>query len=491
MTYLQKHNIESISQISYQVIISFYKEDYHRSYKSKDIYNNLIRAMLSYFSFIGKCRIGHTLVLNKLIIHQVICNNDFIPSDYIRNSSKFNLWPKIKLFIDKLKEIGYGNTVIKTTKHTLTLLYIFLDMHDLNFTEEISWSWFNQVKALLKTNWKQSRRTLNQFIYYLKNDLIITALTGDTNIKSSIDLLPFWCQEQLKSFFILKQKEGMTISTLNMYKSSLLRFFTFLINSNIKNFNDITPILLQDFNTQDIHSTIEGKSAYNSRIRNFLIYLNDKKVINKPFLYNALPTLTAPKTKIISVLNEDDIIAINSFHINHNTPIELRDNAILMIGLNLGLRASDIVSLKFSDIDWSKRSINIVQQKTGKNITLPFPIHVGNAIYKYIKTGRPKHKCEYLLINHSAPYGKLHPAVCRKALQRALPHRKSGGFHVLRKTFATNLLRSNSKISLISDALGHKGNSTVNKYLSLDEERIKMCPLSLDDVNIPWNGDDL
>ncbi|MDU0322960.1 tyrosine-type recombinase/integrase [Clostridium butyricum] len=490
MIYLQKHNIESISNINYQILLSFYNEDFHRTSKSKDIYNNLIRAMLSYFASIEKCRLGHTLILNKFIIPKIIYNDNFIDSDYSICNSKINIWPKIKLFVDKLREIGYRGTVIKTSKYTLTLLYIFLDMHNLNFTEEFSWYWFNKVKPLLKTNWKQVRRTITQFIYFMKNNSIITKVTGDVNAKFSIDLLPMWCKQQLMIFLSLKEKEGMVTSTLTMYKSSLLRFFTFIVNNKITDFNDITPMLLQDFNTNDMHSSIEGKSAYNSRIRNFLIYLNDTKVINKPFLHNALPIITAPKTKIISVLNKDDIYAINSFHINHNTPIKLRATAILMIGLNLGLRASDIVSIKFSDIDWTKRSISIIQQKTQKNITLPLPIHVGNAIYKYIKNGRPKQKCQYIFIKHSAPYGKLSPAVCRKALQTALPHKKPGGFHILRKTFATNLLRSNSKVTLISDALGHNSNFTVNKYLSLDEDRMRICALSLNDVNIPLNRGD-
>lgn len=492
MIYLQNHDVTSIYKVNYHTIISFYKEDYHRTYKSKDIYNNLISAMLFYFASVGKCRIGHAIILNKFLIHKIICNIDFLSDsvDGEKNTTKFNLWIKINLFLNRLKEIGYSGTVLKTSKHTLTLLYIFLDMNDFNFTNKITYLWFNEVKPLLKTNWKQARRTLNQFIYFVEHGHVTTEVTGDRDVKSPIDLLPGWCQEQLKYFLILKQKEGMVKSTLDMYLASVVRFCKFITNQGIENFNTITPLLLQQFNAQDIHSTTEGKSAYNSRIRNFIIYLNDQKIIDNCFLYKALPTITAPKSRIVSVLNEEDIATINSFHLNHNSPIELRDNAILMVGLNLGLRASDIVSLKFSDINWTKRFINILQQKTKKDITLPLPVSVGNAIYNYIKNGRPKCKSPYVFITHSAPYGQLATDVCHRALQKALPYKKTCGFHIVRKTFATNLLRSNSKISLISDALGHKTNSTVNKYLSLDEERMQMCPLSLNDVNIPWMGGD-
>ena len=65
---------------------------------------------------------------------------------------------------------------------------------------------------------------------------------------------------------------------------------------------------------------------------------------------------------------------------------------------------------------------------------------------------------------------------------------QKNGFHVLRKTFATNLLRGNTPVTLISDSLGHSTNSTVYHYLSLDEERMRLCPLSMKDTKISLQG---
>lgn len=50
-----------------------------------------------------------------------------------------------------------------------------------------------------------------------------------------------------------------------------------------------------------------------------------------------------------------------------------RDYAIVCIGLTMGFRAIDIVSLRFENIDWKRRSICLTQKKTGKNIALPMP----------------------------------------------------------------------------------------------------------------------
>lgn len=156
----------------------------------------------------------------------------------------------------------------------------------------------------------------------------------------------------------------------------------------------------------------------------------------------------------------------------------------------MGFRASDIVSLRFANIDWTRRSICLTQEKTGKNIILPMPVRTGNILFRYLRDGRPESADIHVFIKHKAPFKGLHRCVCAKALKRFLPQADaySNGFHVLRRTFATNLLRGNTKVELIADSLGHSTDSTVHKYLSLDEERMRQCPISLGIVGISLKG---
>lgn len=89
-------------------------------------------------------------------------------------------------------------------------------------------------------------------------------------------------------------------------------------------------------------------------------------------------------------------------------------------------------------------------------------------------------------IRSKAPYGKLTGKVCTKTLYRILPERKAvkgGGFHVTRRTFATNLLRSHAGIDDVMDALEHRDPTSVMKYLLLDDESRKYG-LSLDNAGI-------
>lgn len=78
-----------------------------------------------------------------------------------------------------------------------------------------------------------------------------------------------------------------------------------------------------------------------------------------------------------------------------------------MTGLRLGLRSSDVVNLKLADINWKNKTIFIIQQKTRASITLPLQNDVGNALYAYIKNGRPCVEPLFEFISHKTPYSKV------------------------------------------------------------------------------------
>lgn len=490
LLYLQEKGVSSIAQLDYDLLFSFHENDYHRSPKSKDVYEDLIRVFLRYHSSKGRCSYGYALALNKMLIPQIVKVD---PTAMVK-SSKGQLysvtWSDIESFLEEMNAVGYGNSVMKYTKHILKLLYIFLDMHRLQLSEDVLWGWFKRIKPLLQSNWKQARRSLSQFWFYIVNGSVPTAFTGDPDYKEAIEQLPEWIKSRLEDYLKLLKREGWKKSTITMQKSSNLRFCQYLHRIGIDSFGEISPELLQEFNKQDIHSTPEGKAAYNCRIRGFLIYLYDQGHISNPFLYKALPSASAPSTRIITVLSDEDVRDIWSVDIAQLLPKALRDYAIVCIGLTMGFRASDIVSIRFQDINWKQHSISLIQQKTGKAISMPMPVQAGNILFRYLRDARPKSSSPYVFIHHETPYSKLDCGVCRRALIRILPGRKAAnkGFHVVRKTFATNLLRGNTQVELISDSLGHSTGSTVHKYLSLDEARMRLCPLSMKETGVSWKG---
>jgi site-specific recombinase XerD len=75
-------------------------------------------------------------------------------------------------------------------------------------------------------------------------------------------------------------------------------------------------------------------------------------------------------------------------------------------------------------------------------------------------------------------------------LEKALADRnvKGSGFHVTRKTFATNMLRNGAYIQEVSDALGHGDLTNVHKYLVFDEDRMARCALKLSERSLTMEG---
>ena len=111
------------------------------------------------------------------------------------------------------------------------------------------------------------------------------------------------------------------------------------------------------------------------------------------------------------------------------------------------------------------------------------PLSVGNAIFKYLKMGSPRGcSSDLLFLSLKTPYRPLTRNICFGTLKRILPDRIVQGseFHVTRKTFSTYKHQSGITPERISSAIGQRTVKSLTPYLSLDDERLSMCPLSPD-----------
>jgi len=200
-------------------------------------------------------------------------------------------------------------------------------------------------------------------------------------------------------------------------------------------------------------------------------------------MFLAIPSESSRRVSIVKTLCEAEIEGIYRYRNSADSAVELRDAAMLLMGLRMGLRASDVTKIRFGDISWGQRTISVQQKKTDAFIKLPMPVEVGNAIYRYIMLGRPESESGFVFINHKVPYDRLHRSVCRGALVRALPG-KSSRFHATRKTFASRMLINNVEVGRIAETLGHLDNSSVMTYLATDGDKMRLCALPLAEIPI-------
>ncbi len=223
-------------------------------------------------------------------------------------------------------------------------------------------------------------------------------------------------------------------------------------------------------------------------LKKFLIFLDNSDYTEQKSLHCAIPRYRVHTEKIITTLTaemETDIMDDEP-----NSLVDLRDKAIALLALHVGLRSCDIRNLKFGDIDWEKGVLTIQQQKTGIDLRLPIDNETQNAIIDYVLNERRSCNLEYIFITAVGPTQKLarrHYRIRYRAKNTEsydkIPH---DGLHIFRRTYASRLLQCGTPLPLISEMLGHIDKSSVQCYLSTDEVKMKRCALSLS--AIPYRG---
>lgn len=491
--------VNSIKDVTYDSIFGLIEMKMYCADETRACILNYTARMICSLAEKGMCSGNYPVLFNSQMYPHIGRMSSFSKENQaaIERSSKESLdFPadefreSIGFFVETIKKHGYVGTTLYLARHALTALYLFLDIHSLGFHPDIMWIWFSEIKPSTGQSWLHWRRVLKSYEEYS----ILGDILPDGKYRyepSSFELLPDWCRQAVGGFLEQKRRESREERTIKGYLYSCTRFCSFLVGRGFESFTALSPEWVKEFACQDEHRTFVGRASRFVIIRGFLRYLEENRYTDTLHLDRCLMAGSAPQEKIVDVLTDGQIRRIDDFRKNHTGPVELRDAAMVLLGLRMGLRASDVLNLRFGDIDWKNREISIVMKKTRAQLTLPMPVDVGNALYSYICDGRPKTGSNIVFVRSRAPYGKLTGKVCTKALYRILPERKcvtGGGFHVARRTFATTLLRNHAGIDDVMDALGHRDPTSVMKYLLLDDDRSRRCGLSLKETGISLKG---
>lgn len=225
-----------------------------------------------------------------------------------------------------------------------------------------------------------------------------------------------------------------------------------------------------------------------SVLRIFFRYLYDEGMIEKDFSRQLAVQTPRKREKIPSFYKKEEILQIEN-GIERATAKGKRNYAIVKLASRLGLRASDIASLEFSNIDWERDRIRLKQKKTGKNIELPLLTDVGNAIIDYIRYGRPQDTRKILFLSHISPHRPLTSSAISSIVSTCITNAgididgRHRGAHSLRHSLAYNMLTGGSKLETISNALGHTSVESTMYYMGIDLAELVRCSLVVPPVD--------
>jgi site-specific recombinase XerD len=160
----------------------------------------------------------------------------------------------------------------------------------------------------------------------------------------------------------------------------------------------------------------------------------------------------------------------------------LKHRAVLMTCYGAGLRISEVVSLKPSDIDASRMLIRVQQGKGAKDRYVPLSPRLLIMLREYWRKLRPAGPWLFPAIK---PYKHISPAtvqqICREAAQLAGIDKRVTA-HTLRHSFATHLLDNGEDIRVIQVLLGHRSIETTARYVRVSPTRIAATASPLDQL---------
>jgi site-specific recombinase XerD len=229
-----------------------------------------------------------------------------------------------------------------------------------------------------------------------------------------------------------------------------------------------------------------GRKVPAVALRAFLRFLVGEGVI-RDGLAAAVPTLRQWQHAHLPLpLTAEQVTAVLATCAKH-TATDLRDRAILLLLVRLGLRASEVVQLQLDDLDWRASSLRLRVGKTRQERVLPLLAEVGTTLTDYLQHGRP-HTTSCQVFLHSAPPHRpfqgasaVSQIAHRRLVRAGVPAQPGLGAHRFRHTIASQMVCVGASFKEVADVLGHHSLQTTGIYAKLN------LP-ALSQVALPWNG---
>jgi integrase/recombinase XerD len=283
--------------------------------------------------------------------------------------------------------------------------------------------------------------------------------------------------------FHLKVQRGLSHNTILAYSRALSRFNAWLIKENKANFESITIPLVESYLALLKSKGISARSSAQAVVvlRQFFKWSVGQGIISE----NPIEDLDIPKfsNALPVVLSETDVKDVLNTPLD-NSPVGLRDRAILELLYGSGLRISEALGLDIADVNLVAQFV-IAKGKGNKQRIVPISPPCRDAIEQYLTDGRP------LLIAKRRPpstKGRRDPmfvtargtVLTRQGFFKNLKKYgleagvvKALSPHKFRHSFATHLVEGGADLRSVQEMLGHASIATTEIYTHVSRGHLK------------------
>ncbi len=285
-------------------------------------------------------------------------------------------------------------------------------------------------------------------------------------------------QIYIKDFInYLKFERNLSNNTIDAYQNDLNRYIQFLEERKITQPGQIHLTDIQKF----IGCLVDLGLAATSITRNIsslrifhkfllgenLVQIDPSELLQSPRLPRKLP-------KVLDLNEINQIVA----QIDTTSSKGIRDKAIIEILYSSGLRVSELIGLKMSDVFLEHKIIRVFG-KGSKERIVPFGKQAHDDINKYITAvrshlSRGTKSKDFLFLNmRGSPISRMGIWKIIRQYVVLAGIKKEVSPHVFRHSFATHLLEGGAHLRAVQEMLGHSDISTTQIYSHLDREYLK------------------
>lgn len=274
----------------------------------------------------------------------------------------------------------------------------------------------------------------------------------------------------------LAVERGLARNTLDAYGRDLARYLDYLEKHQVTNLQGVTPAVVLRFLS---HLKAAGLSP-RSRARTLAALRTFHKFLVRERLAADNPTdqVVSPKslTALPHTLSPRDVDSLLTSP-KGETPLAWRDRAMLEILYATGLRVSELVSLKFDDLQMDVGYL-VAFGKRSKQRIVPLGETAVAALRAYLQHGRPgldKGRGSQILFLNRSGEGLTRQGFWKiiKRRARAAGIRQSITPHTMRHSFATHLLENGADLRSVQAMLGHADIATTQIYTHVTRERLR------------------
>lgn len=283
-------------------------------------------------------------------------------------------------------------------------------------------------------------------------------------------------QSYLKSFqYYLKIERGLSQNTIDNYTLDIEKLVSFLNDNQLQD----SPITISEETLQQFIYTLSRQINARSQARiisglksffHYLIFENYRK--DFPLELIETPRLGRKLPDTLSVEEIDNIVQAIDLSKDEGE----RNRAILETLYGCGLRVSELVELKISDLYFDEGFIKVtgkgnkqrfvpISPTTQKYIT----IYKGIRVHSVIKKG---YEDTLFLNRRGAKLTRAMVFTIIKTLAKQINLQKSISPHTFRHSFATHLLENGADLRAIQLMLGHESITTTEVYVHLDRKHL-------------------